>query len=551
MDDTTPTRGAPSRAALTAAIALLILVLALLIAHIRLVHFTCDDAYISFRYARNLTEGHGLVYNEGERVEGYTNFLWVVLLAASMKTGASAESASFAWGLFFLVATFVGSGLMARRLIGGPPVWAVIPPLLLAALGPVVLWAVAGLETAFFGAAVLWAAIVYLRRGESARGLFGAGLLFAVATLIRPEGVVFGAAAGIHLIVDDLCFRKRGVRASMGRAVALAGGFVLLTAPFLVWRLIYYGEWLPNTYYVKAGGGFRFDTGLPYLWSFQREYFLLLPLAAVGIIAGLAGVGRTEARRATTFLAVLLGAHLFAVAAEGGDYMALYRFHAPVLPIAVILVTLGFRGIRRMTMRSDGRRSRLRDGIALYALLSVAAAFTYPSLQSARGTERSEIVKPLTKMRRNTRLWVAAGEALRGMVWPDATIATTAAGAIPYVSRLTTIDQSGLSDLHTARVEWQTWLPDIPGHGKIATRSYVLSHRPDLILFHPWVAPVTGNVVAPPPYRWPGYVLRAIPIDLEPAGEDPPHYLFFALRQDRVAMSDGHGFLDPATLGDQ
>ena len=44
--------------------------------------FLCDDAFISFRYTRNLLEGHGLVFNPGEYVEGYTNFLWILELAA-------------------------------------------------------------------------------------------------------------------------------------------------------------------------------------------------------------------------------------------------------------------------------------------------------------------------------------------------------------------------------------------------------------------------------------------------------------------------------------
>ena len=40
-----------------------------------------DDAFISFRYSQHLAEGHGLVFNVGEKVEGYSNFLWVVLVA--------------------------------------------------------------------------------------------------------------------------------------------------------------------------------------------------------------------------------------------------------------------------------------------------------------------------------------------------------------------------------------------------------------------------------------------------------------------------------------
>ena len=50
-------------------------------------HFTIDDAYITFRYAGNLARGHGPVYNPGERVEGYTSFLWMLLMAVVSAIG--------------------------------------------------------------------------------------------------------------------------------------------------------------------------------------------------------------------------------------------------------------------------------------------------------------------------------------------------------------------------------------------------------------------------------------------------------------------------------
>src|SRR5436189_992982 len=62
-----------------------------------------DDAFISFRYAQNLAEGNGLVFNPGERVEGYTNFLWVLLLAAGDVLGAAPDVAAHGWSLLATV----------------------------------------------------------------------------------------------------------------------------------------------------------------------------------------------------------------------------------------------------------------------------------------------------------------------------------------------------------------------------------------------------------------------------------------------------------------
>ena len=46
-----------------------------------------DDAFISYRYAWNLVAGHGLVFNIDEYVEGYSNFLWVLLTAGALRCG--------------------------------------------------------------------------------------------------------------------------------------------------------------------------------------------------------------------------------------------------------------------------------------------------------------------------------------------------------------------------------------------------------------------------------------------------------------------------------
>ena len=59
--------------------------------------FLCDDAFISFRYARNLLEGHGLVFNPGEYVEGYSNFLWVLELTAIWGLSGVAPERAAPW----------------------------------------------------------------------------------------------------------------------------------------------------------------------------------------------------------------------------------------------------------------------------------------------------------------------------------------------------------------------------------------------------------------------------------------------------------------------
>src|SRR5438046_1501989 len=96
------TRGAtddaesPPRAAATtrSRIGLLAPLGAAALAHIVYLHVMYDDAFITYRYAENLARGLGLVYNPGERVEGYSNFLWTLMMAVVVKLGGRPED----WG---------------------------------------------------------------------------------------------------------------------------------------------------------------------------------------------------------------------------------------------------------------------------------------------------------------------------------------------------------------------------------------------------------------------------------------------------------------------
>ncbi|MBZ0266726.1 hypothetical protein K8I85_01090, partial [bacterium] len=80
--------------------------------------FTQDDAYISLRYARHLVEGNGLVFNPGERVEGYSNFTWTLLLALFLKLGAPAVETSRWLGILFGALSVLAAGKFARALEG-------------------------------------------------------------------------------------------------------------------------------------------------------------------------------------------------------------------------------------------------------------------------------------------------------------------------------------------------------------------------------------------------------------------------------------------------
>jgi len=329
--------------------------------------WTTDDAFISFRYARNLVEGNGLVFNPGERVEGYTNPLWTLWAASGLRLGFSAENWSNAWGL----AAYLGSvALLGLSFIapGGarPRAGRLLP---LAAIGAALhqqwqAFAVSGLETAAFTFLLLAGYLALARQGERPWLAPIGGLLFALATMTRHDGLLPAAVAGLYL----LAFAERRWRSSL-----LFGlGFAALWLPFTAWRISYYGDFFPNTYYAKSGNLAWYGQGLRYLQLYLERYWalalgpLLLAVAAVlrrsrpmlERLAATAGEGRQ-----LVLAGALALSYVFYVVRVGGDFM-FARFLIPATPFLLILFEAGWHSVMP-------RRPLLRDGLAVAALVTI------------------------------------------------------------------------------------------------------------------------------------------------------------------------------------
>jgi hypothetical protein len=148
-----------------------------------------DDAFIVYRYCRNLVEGYGLTYNIGERVEGFTSLAWVFLVAAGVQAGFDAPTASLALGVSFGGTVLVAAYLHASAMLSPRLQWlAALLPWLLVASTSFMYWSTAGLETPLF---LTWVTVALMldARGRSASAICAA----AVATLTRPEGALLAA----------------------------------------------------------------------------------------------------------------------------------------------------------------------------------------------------------------------------------------------------------------------------------------------------------------------------------------------------------------------
>ena len=211
--------------------------------------WVCDDAFISYRYAQHFADGLGLVYNVGERVEGYSNFLWVVLLAVGMRFGFEPILFSQYLGVVFYVATLGLLWWTAVRSHSVP-----LAAIGLALHGHVALFATCGLETSMFTFFVT-AGLVVLVLGSLPRHFAVAGLALILATMTRPDGAVFYACAGgIVLVLARRLQRWRLL-------LSFAAPFLLVYLPYFVWKWSYYGYPLPNTFYAKSASQPFVDQG--------------------------------------------------------------------------------------------------------------------------------------------------------------------------------------------------------------------------------------------------------------------------------------------------
>ncbi len=415
-----------------------------------------DDAFISFRYAENFAEGKGLVFNEGERVEGYTTFLWVFVLGLANKLGFDTVMASRWLGALFAAACLVllaFAGRIYRNLDAGVIVMAL---LLLGSSATFTTWTLSGMEVPMLGLLGLLAALLYLRaRSEDSSAHYvAAGLACALAAMTRPDAGLLFVAFGADRLLD----RWRNGRPGW---LPLTLGLTVLYGPYFLWRYLYYGWLLPNTFYAKVGGTWaQIERGLDYVTRFGGATLLIVCAAAFGILA------TSIVKRRYGPVAVIGGylvLHTIYVIFVGGDAQPSYRFFGEVMPLICLWAAMSVGAL-------DVGVVKRGVFVVLAVALNLHQAYHEPSMLrfvgSDRVAERGEL----------------AGRWLLENAPSDAVIATNTAGTIPYYSRLPAIDMLGLNDTHIAHRQVEGMGKGIAGHEK-SDGDYVVERRPTFIMF--------------------------------------------------------------------
>ncbi len=319
---------------------------------------TTDDPFITYRYAANLLAGHGPVFNIGERVEGFSSPLHLLLMALLLPVAPSVDilfkAKLLGLGLAALALWQTGRLARAAGLTGGE---GLLAQALVAVNNNFALAAVNGMETMLAVCLVL-AAVLDFGREMAGRGGVRSALLLFLALLARPDAA--GLFAALLVVRVILAVRRR---LPWWDIVGWTCAFLLPAAGLLLARLAYYGQLVPNTYYAKqVTAEYAWHWGPLYLlhplspiavaWGYWKVYVPLWSTQwqALGAVVfwGLAGLGcvRRRAGWAGAALPAVVLAQIAFVLHFGGDWMPGWRFVVPVLPLLAVLQVYGLRRLR-------------------------------------------------------------------------------------------------------------------------------------------------------------------------------------------------------------
>ncbi len=429
--------------------------------------FLSDDSLISLRYAERLLNGHGLTWTDGPRVEGYSNLLWILLVAGLGVVHVDLVVATRILGV--VCHALVIGALLARY-------WTVersgrIPAMVAATLtftlaAPVAVWTIGGMEQPLLAALLAWSLVLFTCWQEDASPsdwtVHALSMALGLLCLTRPDGPLFTVGVLLALAVS------RGI----GRRL-LADGLRVLVFPAmctlgqLLFRLAYYGEVVPNTALVKiAPSWHHVSKGVAYVFDGLRA---LSPISVVSLAMLVVMLAHRRCRlRAVLSVSIVL-IWLAYLALVGGDLFPAFRHFVPV--VVVMAVVIG-DGVSILWSRVGTPVVRL----AVAALLLFAIP---PYVLGQLNHDQTR--------RAMDERWEWNGKALGFMLGQafaeqQPLFAVTAAGCLPYWSRLPSLDLLGLNDYHLPRHPPEGFGQGPLGH-ELGDGDYVLDRRPDLISF--------------------------------------------------------------------
>ncbi|HNT27143.1 MAG TPA: hypothetical protein PKH10_03095 [bacterium] len=431
-----------------------------------------DDAMISLRNALNFVRGEGLVWNPGEYVEGYTNTFMVLIMALGIflfgSQGGVLSTQLLAVPTILLlsycsreISFFLTKEKDEQtRVLVGRSVF-----IMILCCYPLLYLSLMGMETGFLSLFFLFSILSLLRYMEKglSRDIIMASFSLSAAFLTRNDSLILAAP-----FIGYAFLRQRKLLPWVFWGTILLGSVVGLS----LFRLTYYGEILPNTYFLKLGGiplWARIDNGVRYT-------LLSLAISAPLFMAVLYDwlcYDRTWIK--TPFFATIASAFLYQIYI-GGDAWRLWRMILPVVPLLFMLFALSMISLKRyfFSLRYV-LVPRVVFPIVMLLVFNVNYLPEIFFLDSPFHVETN---------RHHVNIAIAISE----VTSKNSSVGVISAGTIPYFSDRHAIDFLGKSDRYIARLSpYLDKTPSsrimryTPGHNKYDLGYSIFKLRPTYI----------------------------------------------------------------------
>jgi hypothetical protein len=412
-----------------------------------------DDALISMRYAWNFARGNGLVWNVGERVEGYTNLLMTLLMSAAafFLDKRYAVLVIQLTGIFFMLGTAIFA-MKIYETLNLSKTFRFLPFLLVLLYYPLNFWSLMGMETgllAFLLGAGVYAALLS-DETRAAKYLWLMSVSFGLAHLTRNESILFAALAFLYLLPNVWRDKKQ-----LQNFFLVGMFYSLFVIAQLAFRYLYYGEIVPNTYTLKLVGmtlAERLQNGWGFIKPYLLETGLIILLAFIGVL-------RKPSKAKTYLFGFFLISVLYQIYV-GGDSWNYWRIMSPVIPFLFVILTCA-----AIDLFGRAESSARRSAVFLLPLtcLLVAELRFLPEMS----------LLDVPYQNNYARAHVEMAIALNEITDEDATIGVYWAGTLPYYLDRYAIDFLGKSDKYIANLPPDMsgqsagfGMNSIPGHNK-------------------------------------------------------------------------------------
>ncbi len=431
--------------------------------------FLSDDALISLRYAERFIEGNGLNWNDSEYVEGYSNLLWILIISGMGYIGMDlVDTIRFIGFTLFLLIPLIALYIYIYK-YGKQLNQVIIPVSSYVFAAPIAVWAIGGLEQPLLAFLLTMSIICFLRYCDNPSPYFliVTSINLGLMVLTRPDAPLIVIA----FAVTFLLITKLSQNARIISAVIVTIAPALFVIGQLLFRLNYYGEFLPNTAFVKLTPAVNhFLNGLLYIggaFAFMSPFLLII----IRIIwKNFKNITEEPLLVLTIVLALIYLPYLIFI---GGDVFPAYR-HFVVIFVLFFFVLIRYSEQVHDLIKSIAEFFRIKNLNIMFVLIITSfALLQFGNHESRRAKhERWE--------------WIGKelGETLNTVLYDaQPLVAVTAAGCIPYWSKLPTLDMLGLNDKHIAKNHPENIGSGMLGH-ELGDADYILGRKPDLIIFN-------------------------------------------------------------------